>query len=230
MSYSNKVKELLLIKKDKKKCCKSAFLYGYLKEFKINKEIFVCQKCKNSFFRGLFISRGSIADPRVTYHLEFVISFENIALDIKEIAESENIFLKYIKRRNKHVLYLKSSEQIEDFLYYIHAEKISFDIMETKVLKDVINNVNRITNFESANINKTSKASAEQIDAIYSIMKRNKFDSMPEELKQTANLRLENIEMSITEISVISNPPVSKSGIKHRMQRIINIAKELEKS
>jgi hypothetical protein len=122
---------------------------------------------------------------------------------------------------------LKSSEQIEDFLYYIDAPGTSFDLMETKILKDVRNNANRVTNFEHANLGKISNASAEQISAINFIIEKGKFDLLPEELKQTANLRLENIEMSLEEIGEISEPAVSKSGIKHRMQRIINTAREL---
>ena len=232
MSYSNKVKELLMEKsekKNKRKCCKAVSLYGRFINSKDAKTAeFACNNCKKSFFRELFLSSGSISDPKDAYHLEFAISDEKIALDIKNIAETENIFLKYVKRRNKHVLYLKSSEQIEDFLYYIDIPQISFELMETKILKDFRNNANRLNNFDNANLGKISNASAEQIKAIDFIIKKGKFNSLPDELKQTANLRIENIEMSISEIGEISNPPVSKSGIKHRMQRIINIAKELE--
>ena len=234
MSYSNKLKEQLSEKKDRKKCCKSAFSYGSSVnsknsgEHKIHRDVFICHNCMKAFFRGLFLSGGSISDPKYAYHLEFSIFDENIANDIKDIAESENIFLKYVRRRKKHVLYLKSSEQIEDFLYYIHAEKISFELMETKILKDFRNNANRITNFENANLEKISKASAEQIEAVRLIIKKGGFDSLPDELKQTAKLRLQYIELSTREIGEIFTPPVSKSGITHRMQRIIDIAKELK--
>jgi len=210
MSYSNKVKELL----------KTVETREDPDDNDNNK----------SFFRKLFISSGSISDPNDAYHLEFAISDENTAREIKDLAHSENIFLKYIKRRSKHVLYLKSSEQIEDFLYYIDAPKISFDLMETKIIKEVRNNANRVTNFDNANLGKISEASARQIAAINFITEKNKFSTLPEELKQTANLRLENIEMSIQEIGEISEPPVTKSGIKHRMQRIIDIANGLREN
>ena len=236
MSYSHKVKEILSQKKDRKKCCKAAFLYGLSVNKIVGATLAValmegrdkpCPYCKKSFFRGLFLSAGNISDPKGAYHLEFAIVDENLAVEIKDILNEENIFLKYVKRRNKHVLYLKSSEQIEDFLYYIHAEKISFDIMETKIFKDFRNNANRVSNFETANLEKTSKASAEQIDAIKLLMKKGKFDLLPDELKQTARLRLENIELSTQEIGETLSPPVSKSGITHRMRKIINMAKEL---
>ena len=218
MSYSTKVKELLSAKRDKKKCCKAAFS-GALP---------VCPNCRKAFLRGLFLSGGSISDPKDAYHLEIAMSEEDMASAAREMAALENIFFKYVKRRKKHVLYLKSSEQIEDFLYYIHAEKISFDLMETKIIKEVRNNANRVTNFESANLEKTSNASAKQIEAVKAIMKKGAFESMPDELKQTARLRLKHIELSMREIGEISSPPVSKSGMLHRMQKIINIAKELK--
>jgi len=209
MSYSNKVKEKLL-------------------EISENKE-----KNKNlnkSFLQELFLSFGSISDPKSAYHLELALPDKKTADAAVNAAKSENIFFKYVKRRSRHVLYLKSSEQIEDFLYCIDAHGISFDLMETKILKDFRNNANRVTNFENANLEKISKASAEQINAIDLLIKKGVFDDLPDELKQTANLRLENIEMSIQEIGEISDPPVSKSGIKHRMEKIINISKESNES
>jgi len=224
MSYSNEVKAQLAEIKTKNTCCAAAYCCGLAGI----PGGFVCAGCKKSYFRGLFISCGNIPDPKTAYHLEFVIIDEAFAKVIAAAATAANILLKYIKRRRKHVLYMKSSEQIEDFLYYIDAPKISFELMETKIIKDVRNNANRITNFENANLEKISKASAEQIGAIKFIIEKGLFDSLPDELKQTADLRLENIELSIQELGEISEPPVSKSGIKHRMQRLLDIAAGLK--
>ena len=234
ISYSNRVKNILSKKKTRKKCCKAAYGLGLLANDKkaetkeTNWDVFLCHACKKSFFRGLFQSCGSLSDPASAYHLEFALFELEAAQKIKELAEAENIFLKYVRRRNKHVLYLKSSEQIEDFLYYIQAEKASFELMETKILKDIKNNANRITNFEGANLEKISKASANQIETIKYIIKKGAFGLLPDELKQTARLRLRHIDMSMGEIGEISNPPVSKSGIVHRMQKIFEIASELK--
>ena len=232
MSYSNKVKDLLRLKKERKKCCKSAFERG----LSINSKdvdnideidtVYLCGNCKRAFLRGLFLSSGNISDPKAAYHFELVLHSENTALALKSVLDEENIFLKYVKRRKNHVLYLKSSEQIEDFLYYINAEKISFELMDVKILKDLRNNANRITNFENANLDKLSRASAEQISAVNSLIENGRFDLLPDELKQTAKLRLDNIEMSLQEIGEISEPAVTKSAIKHRMRKIIEFAGE----
>ena len=213
---------------------------NFLKEFKyndlssdefrrINKNIFICGDCKGAFMRGAFISCGTVAEPKNGYHLEMSLNSENLAADIKNLLKDNDntdahIEFKYIKRRNSHILYLKGSETIEDFLYYINDAKISFDIMEIKILKEVRNNANRVTNLENANLKKISDASAEQIEAINSIITNGKFESLTDELKQTAMLRLENIELSLQEIGELSEPKLTKSGINHRIKKLMEIA------
>ena len=220
MSYTNSVKQLIAGKKERKKCCRAAFYAGRAEQYAEYK----CENCCKAFFRGLFLACGNISDPKNAYHLEFAVADEKFALEIQSVLNDAGIFLKFIKRRKNHVLYLKSSEQIEDFLYYINAEKFSFDVMETKIIKSVRNNANRSRNFESANLDKMSRASAEQISAIEYLKSSGKFESLPKELKQTAELRLENIEMSLQEIGEASVPAVTKSAIVHRMKKIIDLA------
>ncbi|MCL2099684.1 MAG: DNA-binding protein WhiA [Oscillospiraceae bacterium] len=220
MSYSNRVKETLLNKKERKKCCKLAFISGQSEQ----DGNFECKNCYKAFFRGLFSAHGSISDPQDAYHLEFILTDEIYAEKIKDILSGANIFLKSVKRRKNYILYLKSSEQIEDFLYYINAEKFSFELMETKILKAVRNDANRSRNFESANLDKMSRASAGQIEAIEHLKSSGKFDKLPKELKQTAELRLDNIELSLKELGEASEPAVTKSAIVHRMKKIMDLA------
>jgi len=222
MSYSNGVKQLIAGKKERRKCCKRAFGSGYAEQ----SADYICENCGKAFFRGLFLARGNISDPQDAYHLEFALADKDFADEIKSALSDANIFFKYIKRRKNHILYLKSSEQIENFLYYIHAEKFMFELMETKIIKSVRNDANRSRNFESANLDKMSRASAEQINAIEYLKSSGKFENLPKELKQTAELRLDNIEMSLQEISEASVPAVTKSAIVHRMKKIINLAGE----
>ena len=220
MSYSNQVKQLIEGKEERAECCKLAHESGRVEqicEFK-------CEDCGSAFFRGLFLACGNISDPQDAYHLEFAVRSEAFASHIREILNGAGILLKLIERRRNHVLYLKSSEQIEDFLYYINAEKFSFDIMETKIIKSVRNDANRSRNFESANLDKMSRASAKQIEAIEQLKSIGKFENLPEELKQTAELRLDNIEMSLQELGEASVPAVTKSAILHRMKKIIDLA------
>ena len=227
-SYQLNITDKKLINKILKK-----FKYNELSEpeedlYIINKNVFSCDNCMGAFMRGVFVSCGTVAEPNNGYHLEISLNNENLALNIKNLLKDNetgtDIEFKYIKRKNSHILYLKGSETIEDFLYYINAAKISFDIMEIKILKEVRNNVNRVTNLENANLKKISDASAEQIEAINAIIKDGKFESLPDELKQTAKLRLENIELSLEEIGELSEPKLTKSGINHRIKKLIEIS------
>jgi len=224
MSYSNQVKQLLLESQKERtpsSCCALAFEAGQAEQIMD----FACENCRKAFFGGLFLACGSASNPQGAYHLEFALTDEAFAMKIQTVLQMENIAFKSVKRRKHHVLYLKSSEQIEDFLYYINAEKFSFDMMDAKILKSVRNNANRSRNFESANLDKMSRASAEQIAAIERLKSSGAFDMLTKELKQTAQLRLENIEMSLAEIGEASEPTVTKSAITHRMRKIMNLAK-----
>jgi len=220
MSYTNRVKQLIINKKERRKCCRSAFDSGQAEQC----ADYICENCAKVFLRGLFLSCGSISDPQDAYHLEFALSCGDFAERVQTDLKSAGINIKYVKRRSKHVLYIKSSEQIEDFLYYIDAEKFMFELIDAKIIKSVRNDANRSRNFESANLDKMSRASAEQIEAIEELKSGGKFESLPEELKQTAELRLNNIELSLSELGEMSTPMVTKSAILHRMRKIINLA------
>ena len=220
MSYSNRLKQMLAEKKERRKCCAAAFGAGRAEQ----SADYICGGCCKAFARGLFLACGSISDPQGAYHLEFALGDGQFAAAVQELMRGAGIDLKSVRRRKDCVLYLKSSEQIEDFLYYINAEKFSFELMETKILKSVRNNANRSRNFESANLEKMSRASAEQISAIEHLKSTGKFEALPAELRQTAELRLDNIEMSLAELGEASVPAVTKSAIVHRMKKIMDWA------
>ena len=101
------------------------------------------------------------------------------------------------------------------------------ELMQVKMVKEVRNNINRTTNFETANITKITNSAANQIEAIKKIKKHKKFEELHDSLKEAANLRTENPYLSLEDLSKKSNSKITKSGINHRLQKIIEIAKEL---
>lgn len=107
------------------------------------------------------------------------------------------------------------------------AQNGAFELMQVKVMKDVRNNINRKTNFETANISRTASAAAEQIFAIETIIEKRGLDFLPPELQEIAELRLENPEMSLRELGEQLSEPISRSGINHRLKRLQEIAKEI---
>ena len=183
-----------------------------------------------SFIAGAFLSCGSVAEPIKEYHLEFVVPYYNLMLDLKKTLAEVGINVKYTERKGNYVLYIKGSECIEDMLTVMGATMSSIDLMNVKIYKDVRNKANRIANCDSANIERTVKASDKQIQDIEYISTEIGLDSLSEDLRNIAELRRENPELSLRELGEALDKPLGRSGANHRLRRISEIAYELRKA
>ncbi|MBC5786794.1 MULTISPECIES: DNA-binding protein WhiA [Clostridiaceae] len=180
-----------------------------------------------SFVRGAYVSCGSMNDPHKEYHLEFVVQNHDLAANLASILSSVNIPIKLTQRKNNFILYLKESENIEDLLTLMGATNSTLELMNIKVMKDMRNKVNRVTNCETANIGKTVAASAKQVEDIKLIIQKKGIEYLPDNLKEVAQIRLENPELSLNELVQAMGNQISKSGINHRLKRIGEIADKL---
>ena len=185
------------------------------------------------FLRGVFLSCGTVSDPGREYHLELNIHGVSGGKKLDGlfglITES-GIAVKKSVRKNcaeQAFLYIKESELIADFLTYIGAVRHSMEVMNAKILKEVRNNVNRTVNCEAANIGKTARAAGSQISDIEFIYEKKGADFLSPELGQVAELRLNNIDMSLKEIGDACEPKLSRSGVFHRLEKISEIAEKL---
>ncbi len=186
--------------------------------------------CLPFFIRGAFLSCGNVTDPEKDYHLEFVVPHMNLASDLERIiSEIQEINTEphTIKRKGSYIVYIKGSDNIADILTYMGASMSALDIIQNKMLKSVRNSVNRRINSETANIKKTANAAAKQLNAIEIIQKKRGLDFLPEELKELAQVRIENPEYTLRELGAALSPPISRSGVNHRIQRLMEIAEEL---
>ncbi|MDL2286943.1 DNA-binding protein WhiA [Eubacteriales bacterium OttesenSCG-928-G02] len=223
MSYSNDLKEYIYRIPEKKDCCKKAFKNG----LKLNNIEYECERDIAVYLRGAFIKCGHMTDPKKQYHIYF--SAEKEQLDIlKMIIEAAGITVKYSIRRGKEILYIRDSEQIEGFLTTIGASAQALNIMEDKVIKEIRLNINRKQNAEVANMEKTSIASVEQRNAIELLKLNKEFESLSAELKETANIRLEYPDDTLEQLRKRFEKPISKSGLSHRLKKIIEEAKRFE--
>ncbi len=206
--------------------------FGYDKKAstsRINWANFTDDCCRLAFLRGAFLTCGTINDPNKCYHLEFVVPYLNLSKDLKffiDECDELNVIPKSIKRNSNYVVYFKDSEYIEDLLTAMNAVNSSLELMGVKMYKDVRNNVNRKLNFESANLDKTIDAAAKQIDAILHIKNTVGLSYLSDDLKELAEIRLENPDMTLREISDCVS--VSRSGVNHRLQKICAISKEIK--
>ena len=184
--------------------------------------------CPSAFLRGVFMACGTVTDPNKNYHLEFVISHKRLATDLTSFLIENGFNPKYVQRKGYHVIYFKESESIEDLLTFMGATESSLELMGVKMEKDVKNRVNRKINFEMSNLNKTIDAGNRQAQAIRYIESVKGLDYLSDSLKEIAELRLENPEISLTELGSMLSVPLSRSGVNHRLARIIEIADELK--
>lgn len=240
-SYSKITKEAILDALPKKKCCQrirqdaldlADIADADLRAKKILSatDHFRCRTCPASFAAGLFVTFGSITNPDKQYHLE--LSFETEAEhDAAEKVLSENsIFMKSGQRGGRYLLYMKSSSDIEDFLALTGATRAAFDLMNAKIVREVRGNANRQMNCDMANISKSLAAAQQYTDAISYIFRKGYEIRLPEELRQTARLRCENPQASMAELGHLHSPPITKSGVKHRLDKILRLYKEFKES
>lgn len=179
-----------------------------------------------SFLRGVFLSCGNLAEPSINYHLEWSVKSRDLANILQEVILKTNLSLhvNYTQKKSSYLVYLKSYDNIVDFLAFIGSQARVMDIIQVKMVKEVRNQINRTTNFETANINKTAIAATEQILAIKKLKKSKKFESLSPELKELANLRLNNPQMSLKELGENLSIKISRSGVNHRLKRLIELS------
>ena len=179
------------------------------------------------FLRGAYLVCGSLTDPNKEYHMEFGVSYMNLSRDLSTLIGEVLSQPKSTVRRGAYIVYYKESENIEDMITYIGAVLSSLEMMNIKIEKDIKNRVNRRMNCDNANMDKTLNASMQQVEDIKYIFEKKDESFLPDELLQIARLRLENPEMSLRELCESVEPPLSRSGVNHRLKKIGEIANAL---
>lgn len=180
-----------------------------------------------AYVRGCFLGSGSINNPENKYHIEFIVKDINIADEILQILNKYNIHFKKLEKENAVSLYSKDGEEISKFLAFIGANSSVLKFEDIRVYRDMRNNVNRIVNCETANLSKTVNAAVKQIDAINKLKESGKYNSLSENLKEIAELRIKYPDVSLVELGKMLNPPIGKSGVNHRMKAILKLVEEL---
>lgn len=180
-----------------------------------------------AFLRGVFVSCGSVTDPNKEYHLEMILPENERTKQLCSFMDEHGMAVKTTQRGKNSVLYFKTSEIIEDFLTYIGASLHALEIMQVKIEKDIRNRANRSVNCDSANLDKTvaaSEKSRRDIELIYEVLGE---EGLTKELRETARLRIENPESSLSELCGLHSTELSRSGLNHRLKKLAKIAEEL---
>ena len=182
--------------------------------------------CRISFIRGAFLAGGSITDPEKRCHLELVTAHMNVSREIFSILLEMGFAPKDTARAGHFVTYFKNSEAIEDFFTTIGAPASAMEMMNAKVEKDMRNAINRRVNCDSANADRIVSAAQGQLDKIRELDHEIGLDNLPRDLQEVAFLRIANPEASLSDLAMLSDPPVSKSCINHRLRKLMNYKAE----
>ena len=183
--------------------------------------------CKKAFVRGIFLAAGSVNDPQKAYHFEIVVHNREMAQSVQEVIKSFSLDAKIVKRKKYYVVYLKEGSMIVDILNVMEAYVGLMDMENVRILKDMRNDINRRVNCETANIKKTVNAARRQIEDIEYIERTKGLRYLNDSLRSLAEIRLEEPDANLAELGQMLNPPVSKSGVNHRLRKISSIANAL---
>lgn len=179
-------------------------------------------------FSGAYLACGSVNDPNKKSHLEFVIPTLDLCNDLGLLLiDNYGIIAKHMSRGKNEIVYLKDSENIQDVLTIIGATNAALQHITVKVDKEGTNQVNRTINCVTANFRKCNAAAKKQIDAINKLSEKGVMQTLPQELQVAAAVRLENPDMPLSDLYKKIEPAVSKSGLNHRLNKLISLADEI---
>lgn len=182
--------------------------------------------CLWAFVRGVFLVCGTVTDPRKDYHLEFFTGSERRCDILRDALSRLNIQAHRLRRGDRWLLYIKDADDIIGLFRKIGASYAMQHIEQTRIMRDFRNDANRRVNCDQANIDRTLSASEQQCAAIRRLISTRGYEGIPEELREIARLRMENPEMSLRDLSESLSEPISRSGVNHRLKKLMELARD----
>ena len=212
-------------------------IHGFLHEMDRGEDValhvaagFRCASCQSEFLRGTFLATATVNDPHKGYHMEILLPHEGRCDTLRRFLEHQLTRPGKVKRGARFGLYYKSNGAIGDFLYYVGCSTASFDVANVWIERDIRNNENRATNCVARNIARSVETSRRHREAIEALYATHRIDGLGEELRQTAELRLENPAASLSELAMMHQPPISKSGLNRRLCKLLEEYEETKNS
>ncbi|MEA4999603.1 MAG: DNA-binding protein WhiA [Candidatus Limiplasma sp.] len=182
--------------------------------------------CRRAFLRGALLGCGTLSNPETSYHLEFTARDEALRLNIAKCLQSLDVPVKQTVRRGVASLYVKQSDQIATILTAAGAHMAVTTLESMRVRRQVLGTVNRAMNCDNANLQKQMDASEKQLESIAALIQSDRFATLPPALQAIARARTQYPDLSLEELGATLSPPIGKSGVNHRMRRLVQLAGE----
>ncbi len=186
------------------------------------------QCCRRAFLRGAFLGAGTMSNPEKEYHFEWKAEDDRLAETLEKLLEKCGMPCRSYMRRGQRVIYLKDAQQVSDMLALMGAGSSVLEMENIRISKQLRAAATRAANCDEHNSEKMLDAGQEQADAIRRISILQGLFTLPPALREAARLRVENPDMSLKELGEMMDPPVGKSGMNHRIRRLMEIARQLE--
>ena len=185
------------------------------------------QCCRRAFLRGAFLGCGSVTNPDRSYHFEWVAEDQSLRQTLARLLEKSGLPVHEHVRKGQNVMYLKGAQQIADVLALMGANQAVLEMENIRIKKQMRAGANRASNCDEHNSERMLNAADQQIEAIKLISIQRGLFTLPPALQEMARLRLEHTSLSLVELGQLMDPPVGKSGVNHRMRRLMDIANEV---
>lgn len=182
--------------------------------------------CKLAFCRGAFLAGGAVTDPEKDYHLEWATGHIAVNRAFPVVLRELGFEAKQATRKGNYITYVKHSDTLADVLTALGAGVSAMEVINAKMEKDIRNGVNRRVNCDAHNLDKVVQAAQDQIAAIEKLEAAGVLSTLPDKLQETARLRLELPEYTLSELAQSCTPPVSKSCLNHRLRKLMALAAE----
>lgn len=193
----------------------------------IDPHLIRCQTCVSAYLGAAFLCSGTMTDPQKDYNLEFLTPRTNLAKDFEALLAEHEFAPHRGKRNGVNLVYIKTGTNLEKLLSFMGAADAAEQIHAQITFKRVRNQTNRQTNCDTANLSKTARANAQTLRAIRFLEEQNALETLPDTLKQAAEMRLKHPSLSLAALCEQFEPPISKSGLSHRMKKLESLAETL---
>lgn len=172
------------------------------------------------WLRGLYGNCGNVFAPRTGYHLVLRITNDEVTDIASKLLDMENCRFSRRVNGDANEIMLRSQDTVVFFLNGIGLSSLALATEDRSIMRSVRDRTNRIVNCDAANINKSVRAAEQQVETAKKIKRSSIYEKLPNVLSELIDARLENPSATLSDLGQALSPPVSKSTVRYRWNKI----------